>query len=162
MLENPYPPSGNQVLRKLRTNNGLLLKANNEAILEAMRLLSQEGIFAQPASATALAGLIQAINKKMIPAGSRVVVVVTGSGLKYLPVLKEFDVSPVSVELDKLSQVISDHQQSWGYEDGPWKGPRPSLLVAADLIHKPPASIKFTPMKHALAVSVEPFKFSPA
>jgi hypothetical protein len=27
---------------------------------------------------------------------------------------------------------ISDHQQSWGYEDGPWKGPRPSLLVAAD------------------------------
>jgi hypothetical protein len=29
-------------------------------------------------------------------------------------------------------------------------------------IHKSPASIKFTPMKHALAVSVEPFKFSPA
>ena len=108
MLENPYPPSGNQVLRKLRANNGLLLKANNEAILEAMRLLSQEGIFAQPASATALAGLIQAINKKMIPAGSRVVVVVTGSGLKHLPVLKESDVSPVSVELDKLSQVVRE------------------------------------------------------
>jgi threonine synthase len=42
----------------------------------------------------------------MIPAGSRVVVVVTGSGLKYPPVLKEFDVSPVSVELDKLSQAL--------------------------------------------------------
>jgi hypothetical protein len=27
---------------------------------------------------------------------------------------------------------ISDHQQSWGYEDGPWKGLGPSLLVAAD------------------------------
>jgi hypothetical protein len=27
---------------------------------------------------------------------------------------------------------ISDHQQSWGYEDGPWKGPGPPLLVAAD------------------------------
>jgi len=27
---------------------------------------------------------------------------------------------------------ISDHQQSWGYEDGPWKRPGPSLLVAAD------------------------------
>ena len=36
------------------------------------------------------------------------VVVVTGSGLKYLPVLKEFDVSPVSVELDKLSQVVRE------------------------------------------------------
>jgi len=42
----------------------------------------------------------------MITAGSRVVVVVTGSGLKYPPVLKEFDVSPVSVELDKLSQGL--------------------------------------------------------
>jgi hypothetical protein len=29
-------------------------------------------------------------------------------------------------------------------------------------IHKPPASIRFAPIKHALAVSVEPFKFSPA
>ena len=57
---------------------------------------------------------------------------------------------------------ISDRQQSWGYEDGPWKGPGPPLLVAADSIHKPPASIRFAPIKHALAVTVEPFKFSPA
>jgi len=27
---------------------------------------------------------------------------------------------------------ISDHQQSWGYEEGPWKGPGPPLLVAVD------------------------------
>ncbi|MEE4600030.1 MAG: threonine synthase [Desulfobacteraceae bacterium] len=106
VLENPYPPSGNQVLRKLKASNGLLLKVNNENILTAMQLLSQEGIFAQPASATALAGLIEAVDKKMIPRGSRVVVVVTGSGLKYPPVLKEFDVSPVSVKLDQLPQAL--------------------------------------------------------
>jgi hypothetical protein len=29
-------------------------------------------------------------------------------------------------------------------------------------IHKPPASITLAPIKHALAVTVEPFKFSPA
>jgi hypothetical protein len=29
-------------------------------------------------------------------------------------------------------------------------------------IHKPPASIRFAPIKHVLAVTVEPFKFSPA
>ena len=28
--------------------------------------------------------------------------------------------------------VICDHQQSWGAVDGTWKGPRPSLLMAAD------------------------------
>jgi len=25
--------------------------------------------------------------------------------------------------------TISDHQQSWGYEDGPWKGPRPARKI---------------------------------
>ena len=31
------------------------------------------------------------------------------------------------------SEEVSDHQQSWGYVDGPWKEPEPPLLVAADL-----------------------------
>jgi len=106
VLENPYPPSGNQVLRKLRAANGLLLKVADNAVLKAMRLLAQEGVFAQPASATALAGLMQAVGNKMIPSDSRVVVVVTGSGLKYPPVLKEFDFSPVAVELDQLPQAL--------------------------------------------------------
>jgi len=34
--------------------------------------------------------------------------------------------------LDFFMTLISDHQQSWGYEDGPWKGPGSPLLVAAD------------------------------
>ena len=106
VLENPYPPSGNQVLRKLKLNHGTLLKVNNESILNAMRLLSQEGILAQPASATALAGLILAVDNKVIPDHSRAVVVVTGSGLKYPPVLREFGASSVSVDLDQLPQAL--------------------------------------------------------
>jgi hypothetical protein len=35
-------------------------------------------------------------------------------------------------ETGRLRNEISDHQESCGYEDGPWKGPAPSLLVAAD------------------------------
>jgi hypothetical protein len=31
-----------------------------------------------------------------------------------------------------LNRSISDSQQSWRYEDGPWKEPRPPLLVVAD------------------------------
>jgi hypothetical protein len=30
------------------------------------------------------------------------------------------------------SYKISDHHHSLGYEDGPWKGPGPPLLVVAD------------------------------
>jgi len=39
----------------------------------------------------------------------------------------------VDLTVEKLIQQISDHRQSWGYEDGSWKGPGPPLLVAADL-----------------------------
>ena len=37
----------------------------------------------------------------------------------------------VAVAYEDESQ-ISDHQQSWGYKDGPWKGPGPPLLGDAD------------------------------
>jgi len=40
-----------------------------------------------------------------------------------------FDTKP---PVEELIKEISDHQQSWGYEEGPWKEPGPSLLVAAD------------------------------
>jgi hypothetical protein len=32
-----------------------------------------------------------------------------------------------------LREQISDHQQSWGYEEDPWKGPGHDLPVIADL-----------------------------
>ena len=65
----------------------------------------------------------------------------------------------------QANSQISDHQRSWGYVDGPWKGPArhlcwtPLIFIS---IRKPPASNRFAPIKHALAVTVEPFKFSPA
>jgi len=39
-----------------------------------------------------------------------------------------------SKNLSTSDILISGHQQNWGYEDGPWKRPGPSLLVAADFI----------------------------
>ena len=36
------------------------------------------------------------------------------------------------MEGKRTKPKISDHQQSWGYEVGPWKEPGPPLLVAAD------------------------------
>ena len=108
VLENAYPPSGNQVVRKIRSNHGTLLKVSNKEILEAQWLLAQEGIFAQPASATAFAGVVQCIKKSLIPANARVVTVVTGSGLKYPPVLKEFNFSPITTSVDQLTGTLEE------------------------------------------------------
>jgi len=106
VLENPYPPSGNQVIRKIRSNGGILLKVRNDEILSAQVLLAHEGIFAQPASATALAGVIRCAEKGLLAEDARVVTVVTGSGLKYPPVLREFGFSPTSTSLDDLLRTV--------------------------------------------------------
>jgi threonine synthase len=106
VLENPYPPSGNQVLRKLKSNGGMLLKVDNEDVLEAISLLGHEGLFAQPASATCVAGVIHAVRNNKIPADSRVVAVVTGTGLKFPPVLKRYGFTPADVKIDELSDYL--------------------------------------------------------
>jgi len=45
---------------------------------------------------------------------------------------KHCRLNPAFSQLKLQPFKISDHQQSWGYEDDPWKGPGPPLLVAAD------------------------------
>jgi len=40
---------------------------------------------------------------------------------------------PCTVAETTSQRKISDHQQSWACEEGPWKGPGLALLVIADL-----------------------------
>ncbi len=107
VLENPLPQSGNEILRKFRKHGFILNKVDNSEILAAQRAYGKEGVFAQPASATALAGLTQAAARKMIPADCLAVAVVTGSGLKYPPVLQQHGFIPVRVEIEHLVREIS-------------------------------------------------------
>ena len=71
-------PEG-KALRVILARQGL----SDDEILEAMRLLAREaGVFAEPAGATPLAGLRRSLGEGAIDPGERVVVLVTGSGLK--------------------------------------------------------------------------------
>jgi threonine synthase len=47
-----------------------------------MRLAGRHGLFAEPAAAAAMAGVVSAINSKTISPNDRVLVMITGSGLK--------------------------------------------------------------------------------
>ena len=51
---------------------------------------------------------------------------------KRIHLLYSYILATLLFSQEKNTAEISDHQQSWGYEDGPWKGPEPPLLVAAD------------------------------
>ena len=82
-ISNPSPPGGNIVLKMIRENNGLMLAVSEAEILKAQRLLAErEGLFCDPASATVLAGLRRLAKKDTFRSRDRIVLVLTGSGLK--------------------------------------------------------------------------------
>jgi threonine synthase len=78
------PARWRQALQALDESDGLITAVTDDQILESWHLLArQEGIFVEPASAAGLAALRQKIESGEVdPAGKRVVVVLTGHGLK--------------------------------------------------------------------------------
>ncbi len=82
-ISNPDPPGGNILLRMIRRTGGTIMSAPEEKILEAQRILAElEGIFVQPASATILTGLLEFAEKRPLDPKSRIVMILTGTGLK--------------------------------------------------------------------------------
>jgi threonine synthase len=77
------PRDGQAALRAVRETGGRFLSVTDDEILDAMRTLPRYGaVFAEPAGATGFAGLVRANAQGMVPPDERVVVVVTGNGLK--------------------------------------------------------------------------------
>ncbi len=81
-ISNPFPPGGNDVLRKLEENGGLCERVSDEDILNAQSDIAQEGIFCQPSSAVGVAALENLRKENRIEKGATVVSIITGSGLK--------------------------------------------------------------------------------
>lgn len=79
---------GNPASWDLATNardesNGKIESVSDEEIISAFnKLASEEGIFAEPGSCASIAGVIQQCEDGSIKKGSKVVAVLTGSGLK--------------------------------------------------------------------------------
>lgn len=75
-----------QCLEVLRSTSGVALAVDDDAILRWQRLLAEEeGIYAEPTSAAAFAGLDELVRTGEIQKGQSVLVPVTGSGLKDVP-----------------------------------------------------------------------------
>jgi threonine synthase len=84
-ISNPTPPGGRLVLKLIRENGGLILGVTEAEIRRAHRLLADhEGLFCDPASATALAGFIRIHRQGRLKPRDRSVLMITGSGLKAL------------------------------------------------------------------------------
>jgi threonine synthase len=95
-LRVPGPFAGRQMLRILRDTGGMPMGVSEQAIVEAQRLMAKvEGIWTAPEAAATLAALAQMKDEGQLSATTRVVLILTGAGIKYPP-----PSSPPPVHLD--------------------------------------------------------------
>ena len=83
------PPRAQEVIDILKTNQGVALTVTEREIIDTQNELAKnEGLFMEPTSAVAFAGLKNLVRKNLIGATEPVLIPVTGSGLK--------DLSPIA------------------------------------------------------------------
>jgi threonine synthase len=102
------PRDGLRALRAVRETRGAMIAVEDEAILDAIPTLGREGLFAEPAAAAAYAGLKSAVQSGLVVPEERIVVVITGSGLKdVLGAMRASGDAPIiNPTLAALSEVV--------------------------------------------------------
>ncbi|HXF67696.1 MAG TPA: threonine synthase [Burkholderiales bacterium] len=103
------PVSWRQAVAAARESGGWFAQCSDEEILRAQALLARsEGVFCEPASATALAGVLKDLEAGKIRDGALVVCTLTGHGLKDPDTAIASSAKPVTVqaELSAIEQVI--------------------------------------------------------
>ena len=76
------PRDGVRAVRAARVTGGTYITVSDDEILQAIAALGPLGIFAEPAGATAYAGLVKAVTQDLVKTDDPVLVLNTGSGLK--------------------------------------------------------------------------------
>ncbi|MBP1911938.1 pyridoxal-phosphate dependent enzyme [Thermococcus stetteri] len=78
----PEPPRKEDMLRALEETRGLCVSVSEAETREALEWLINAGFLIEPTSAVVLAGMWKLVDSGEIPPGSRVLLPLTGSGLK--------------------------------------------------------------------------------
>ena len=95
------PASWDQAIAARDNSGGLIDSVTEEEILNAYRLVAaKEGIFVEPSSAAGIAGLIKKQAEGKLPRGKKIVITVTGNGLKDVAHILDHASAPVVVSVD--------------------------------------------------------------
>ena len=93
------PANWKKTVRAIRESTGTAFAVTDEEILDAQSMLAKhEGVFAEPAGAAALAGLIRDVEDGRVDKGAEIVCVSTGHGLKDPDVAISRSVKPMTIE----------------------------------------------------------------
>ncbi|MEI6762722.1 MAG: threonine synthase [Actinomycetes bacterium] len=95
------PASWDQAIAARDNSGGLIDSVTDEEILNAYRLVAaKEGVFVEPSSAAGIAGLIKKQAEGKLPRGKKIVITVTGNGLKDVGHILDHASAPVVVPVD--------------------------------------------------------------
>jgi threonine synthase len=103
------PRNALMCLREVRASGGAGVIVDDEAILAAIpRLGRLTGVFAEPAAAAALAGLDAALEDGLVDRDERVVLMITGTGLKDVAAARRsFEIpEPASPDLEAVARRL--------------------------------------------------------
>jgi threonine synthase len=76
------PRDGVRAVRAARQTNGTYITVSDDEIIKSIAELGRMGVFAEPAGATAYAGLVKATSSGVVGSDDPILVLNTGSGLK--------------------------------------------------------------------------------
>ena len=103
-----------KALAAVRETGGAFLKVSDDEILAAIPTLAQRaGVFAEPAGAAALAGLVKAVTDGLVSPEERIIVVATGNGLKDIASARKAVGEPLVVgpDLEDVKRVLKNMQR---------------------------------------------------
>jgi len=103
------PASWQQALDARDQSGGLIDMVSDEEILSAYRMVAaKEGVFVEPSSAAGIAGLIKYKSAGKLPKNKRVVITVTGNGLKDVQWVLDGAPAPtiIPVDVKRAAEVI--------------------------------------------------------
>lgn len=103
------PASWQQANAARDESKGVIGMVSDEEILSAYRLVAaKEGVFVEPSSAAGIAGLIKYKSAKKLPTGKRIVITVTGNGLKDVQWVLDGAPAPtvIPVDVKRAAEVI--------------------------------------------------------
>lgn len=104
------PRGAHLCLRRIRESGGAGVAVSDGAIVRSIaELAAATGVFAEPAGAAALAGLHVALESGLVERDERIVLLVTGTGLKDVPAAARAVVKPEPIEprLEALVERLS-------------------------------------------------------
>src|ERR1019366_4251179 len=102
------PRNWKKAVLAIQASGGIMINVEDEEILEAMRRVGRlTGIFAEPAAATAIAGVRRALEDGTVGGKQSVLAVITGNGLKDIrsaqsAVTTPFDIDPDGAGLEQI------------------------------------------------------------